>query len=58
MVASDVGVTTLVMGTLTNPVEPDERLYETEVKGVAVDADAAVTVGSREAPEDAELEDD
>lgn len=51
-----VGVITLVIGTLTTPVDPVERLIETEVKGVPVGAASSVAVASLEAPDDDEPE--
>lgn len=47
-----VGVRTLVTGTLTNPVDPDERLKKTEVNGVADERASADTDESREGGDD------
>lgn len=47
-----VGVRTLVTGTLTNPVDPDERLKNTEVNGVADERKFADADKSREVGED------
>jgi hypothetical protein len=55
-----VGVRTLVTTTVTKPVDPEETLVATEVKGegvAVVDTDSAVAVGSREPAEDAASED-
>lgn len=45
---------TLVIGTLTTPVEPDEALKNTDVKGLVPEPDDSVAIGSRDAGDERE----